>query len=365
MIRALPAGLRARARAAARPARWSRATYPELARHHARSSRASSPSICAARCSAKCARRRSSRCAASTRRRSRACCSCSTCRRRRSVNECRAAGAPPRLRAVGRPCAGARERQRGRGMIAVRSLGARRWPGVDAPAARRLRRSRGGAARILVVPFETPGRDGRTYWLGEAAAILMADDVNARGLGAITRTARARAYEQLHLPPHAVAEPRDGDQGRRAGRRRQVIVGDVSVDGDALTVQAQPIRIDVGRADSRGRRAGPPQRLFALVQKVARRVVPGGARRRAPAPTPSLQALRALRQGAARRAARDPAPRSSRRRSSWIPGYDRARWRSGKCGPRRGTTPPRWPRPGRSARRRPTPRARAFSPACR
>src|SRR5689334_21147312 len=52
--------------------------------------------------------------------------------------------------------------------------------------------------QILVVPFETPGRDGRTYWLGEAVAVLMADDMNARGLGAIPRQVRERAYEQLH-----------------------------------------------------------------------------------------------------------------------------------------------------------------------
>jgi len=56
---------------------------------------------------------------------------------------------------------------------------------------------------ILVVPFETPARDGRTYWLGEAAAVLVAGDINARGLGAIARPARERAYDQLHLPPNA------------------------------------------------------------------------------------------------------------------------------------------------------------------
>ena len=48
-------------------------------------------------------------------------------------------------------------------------------------------------SRILVVPLETPARDGRTYWLGEAFAVLVADDINARGLGAITRTTRERA----------------------------------------------------------------------------------------------------------------------------------------------------------------------------
>jgi len=49
------------------------------------------------------------------------------------------------------------------------------------------------ADQILVVPFETPGRDGRTYWLGEAVSVLMADDMNARGLGAIPRQVREHA----------------------------------------------------------------------------------------------------------------------------------------------------------------------------
>jgi len=42
-------------------------------------------------------------------------------------------------------------------------------------------------ADILVVPFESAPKDGRGYWLGEAVALLLADDINARGLGAITR----------------------------------------------------------------------------------------------------------------------------------------------------------------------------------
>src|SRR5689334_23472773 len=61
-----------------------------------------------------------------------------------------------------------------------------------------------GVSRILVAPFGTPGRDGRTYWLGEAVSVLIADDISARGLGAITRQARERAYDQLHLPTNGV-----------------------------------------------------------------------------------------------------------------------------------------------------------------
>ena len=38
------------------------------------------------------------------------------------------------------------------------------------------------------------------------------------GLPAISRDDRARAFEDLHLPLTAIAEPRDGDQSRTAGR---------------------------------------------------------------------------------------------------------------------------------------------------
>jgi tetratricopeptide (TPR) repeat protein len=155
-------------------------------------------------------------------------------------------------------------------------------PQTPAPAARPV-------PRILVVPFETP-RDGRTYWLGEAAAVVMTDDLNARGLGAITRAARERAFEQLHLPPHAVLSRATVIKVGELVGAIQVIVGDVRVDGDTLTVHAQPIRIDVGRADPDVTERGSLGDLFAVVRRAARRLTPGGAEPSA-APSPSLQAF--------------------------------------------------------------------------
>ena len=146
------------------------------------------------------------------------------------------------------------------------------------------------APRILVVPFESATRDGRTYWLGEAVALLLADDVNARGLGAITRPARERAYEQIHLPPNAVLSRATVIKVGELVGAAQVIVGEVRVDGDELTIRARPIRIDVGRADADVTERGTLGDLFTLVQKVARRVVPGGSDPAA-APAPSLHAF--------------------------------------------------------------------------
>lgn len=179
------------------------------------------------------------------------------------------------------------------------------------------------AARILVVPFETPKRDGRSYWLGEAVSLMMADDVNARGLGAIIRPARERAYDQLHLPANAVLSRATVIKVGELVGASQVIVGDVALDSDEITVRARSIRIDVGRADTEITERGKPADLFAIVQRVARRVVPGGGDG-APAFVPSLQAFEQYVKGLL---AEQPATQISFLEAALKldPGYDRAR----------------------------------------
>ena len=132
------------------------------------------------------------------------------------------------------------------------------------------------AARILVVPFETPPADGRSYWLGDAAAVLIADDLNARGVGAISRAARVRAYDQLHLPPAiALTQATVIKVGQIVGAS-QVVVGQVQVEGDTLTLRARAIHLEAGRADTEVVESGPLSDLFAIAGRVARRAVPGG-----------------------------------------------------------------------------------------
>jgi Flp pilus assembly protein TadD len=119
--------------------------------------------------------------------------------------------------------------------------------------------------------------------------VLIADDISARGLGAITRQARERAYDQLHLPTNGVLSRATVIRVGQVLGAEQVLVGDVRVDGDTLTISAQPIRIDVGRADGEITERGPLNDLFAIAQRVGRRAVPGGDLKSAP--SPSLQAF--------------------------------------------------------------------------
>jgi predicted Zn-dependent protease len=145
--------------------------------------------------------------------------------------------------------------------------------------------------RILVAPFESPARDGRTYWLGEAVAVLIADDLNARKLGAITRGARERAYDQLHLPANAVLTRATVIKVGQLAGATQVILGGVQVDGDTLTIRARPIRIDIGRTDSEIVERGDLKDLFAIARRLAARAVPGGVVPALPQNVPSLQAF--------------------------------------------------------------------------
>ncbi len=178
------------------------------------------------------------------------------------------------------------------------------------------------APRILIAPFETPPHDSRAYWLGEAVPLLITDDIDARGLGAISRTARERAYEQLHLPPHAVLSRATVIRVGQLAGASEVIVGDVSIDGDTLVIHARPIRVDIGREDPEIRERGPLNDVFALASRVARRAVPGG--NAVSAPAPPLQAFEQYVKGLL---AEQPATQASFLEAAITldPSYDRAR----------------------------------------
>src|SRR5262245_51310885 len=55
-------------------------------------------------------------------------------------------------------------------------------------------------ARHLVVPFENVSREAQTYWLSEASAVILTDDLIALGAPTITREDRVRAFERLRVP---------------------------------------------------------------------------------------------------------------------------------------------------------------------
>lgn len=141
-------------------------------------------------------------------------------------------------------------------------------------------------SRILVVPFDNTQHEPRLHWISEASAVLVADRLNARGLAAITRAERARAFEQLHLPPAAsLSRATIIKVGQMVGAS-EVIVGSFSLQGSDLAVSAHAIRIDVGRVQPGVSERAPLADLFPLFDRIAARLGDNGRAVAAPPPDP-------------------------------------------------------------------------------
>jgi Tfp pilus assembly protein PilF len=133
-------------------------------------------------------------------------------------------------------------------------------------------------ARILIVPFENSQREARLTWLGEASAMLLAEELNARGLRAITRDERVDAFEQLHLPVAASLSRATVIKVGQLVGASEVIAGSFSLKGDELTVEAHSVRMDAGRLQPPVSEHAPLQDFFAIYQRIAQRLAMGAAR---------------------------------------------------------------------------------------
>jgi tetratricopeptide (TPR) repeat protein len=132
-------------------------------------------------------------------------------------------------------------------------------------------------SRVLVMPFENVTRDSRIVWLGEASAVLLADDLNALGTPAITRAERREAFERLQVP--AVAALSDATMIRigQIVAASQLVVGTLEMDGDTLVVHVRNIALEAGRVQLDGTERGPLSDLFAIFERIARRIAPDAA----------------------------------------------------------------------------------------
>ena len=126
------------------------------------------------------------------------------------------------------------------------------------------------ASRILVVPFENVTRDGRIFWLSEASAVLLTDDLNALGANAITREERRRAFDHLQVPAAlALTDATVIRIGQIVGAA-QVVIGSLELEGDALVVHARSIALEAGRIQHDLTERGPVGELFGTFERVAR-----------------------------------------------------------------------------------------------
>lgn len=145
--------------------------------------------------------------------------------------------------------------------------------------------------RILVVPFDNVRHEPRLHWVGEASAVLLADELNASGLRAITRDERVRAFEQLRLPPGASLSRATVIKVGQLLGASEVIIGTIALQGTDLAVEADTIRIDVGRLQPQVRERAALADVFALFERLARRLAPDGRQAAVRAARPPLDAF--------------------------------------------------------------------------
>ena len=160
-----------------------------------------------------------------------------------------------------------------------------------------LRVQPGSSARILVVPFENTQREPRLVWFGEAAALLLADELNARGMPAFTRAERVRAFDSLHLPVAAALSRATVIKVGQMLEASEVIWGSYRMEGDDLVVDAMRIRVDVGRLQPRVTERAPLKDFFGLFDRLAGRLASGAPRATAAAAQPPLGAFESFIKG--------------------------------------------------------------------
>ncbi|HMF97223.1 MAG TPA: tetratricopeptide repeat protein [Vicinamibacterales bacterium] len=141
--------------------------------------------------------------------------------------------------------------------------------GVCVPA-----RAQSPPDRVLVMPFENVTRDGRIFWLTEAAAALMADDLNGLGVAAITRAERQQAFDRLQVPPAAALTDATVIRIGQLVGAAQVVVGSLQLDGETIVVRARSIALESGRIQSSVTDRGPLTDLFAIFERMARGIAP-------------------------------------------------------------------------------------------
>lgn len=138
------------------------------------------------------------------------------------------------------------------------------------------------AARPLVLPFTVtveaavPGGEGAAFWLGEAAAILLADELQAHGVAALSRVDRVEAFARLQLPFVATLTRATMLRVAELVGATDLVVGEVRL-GARMTVTARVIAVEAAHQRPDIIEEGPGTDMFAIFERVAARLGPANA----------------------------------------------------------------------------------------
>lgn len=146
---------------------------------------------------------------------------------------------------------------------------------------------------VLVIPFENITRESRIFWLSEASAVILADDLNALGAQALAREERRAAFERLQLPPTATLTDATVIRIGELVGASQVIVGTLSLENEQLVARARAIGLEAGRIEHDVTERAPIADLFSIFERLARRISPStpGTTAQAQIPHPPVAAF--------------------------------------------------------------------------
>jgi tetratricopeptide (TPR) repeat protein len=149
-------------------------------------------------------------------------------------------------------------------------------------------------SRVLVMPFTTtvdpgvPGGPATALWIGEAAAILLGDRLEAAGYGALSRDDRVALSDRLRVP---VASALTRGTMIRLGQlvgASDLVFGQIRL-GAGLTVRIETIRIPDARSVAPVTEEGSLAELLSLFSKAGDRIGAAiGPPPGAPQPRPAI-----------------------------------------------------------------------------
>ena len=144
--------------------------------------------------------------------------------------------------------------------------------GAAAPAAAQADAAPVTAERFLVLPFDNPDHVSRIYWVGEAAAVLLAENLNALSRRAYMREERLEAFEQLQVPAVATLSHATVIRLGQLVGATHVVIGSLRLNGEQISVRAQNIRLDTGRLEREVEESGTLGDFFPVFDRVGRRL---------------------------------------------------------------------------------------------
>ncbi|MDA1306719.1 MAG: hypothetical protein O2917_05595, partial [Acidobacteria bacterium] len=133
--------------------------------------------------------------------------------------------------------------------------------------------------RPLVLPFsvdvegEVPGGEGAAFWLGEAAALLIAEELEARGIAVLSRAERVAAFGLLQLPPTSRLTRATMIRVGELVGATELVVGEVRL-GARLSVTARIITLDTARERARATGEGLSTGIYDVVEQVTSQLLP-------------------------------------------------------------------------------------------